>query len=86
MWDTFGKFKKNPRASFFTKSQKNSILTIFCLILVENRIFRENRDFSEKSGRAIFLVFFALNIPENFGKILRADSEIIRYGRTDGMT
>ena len=84
-----GHFCKNLEKSserFFHKVSKTSILAVFCRILPKNRIFTENRIFSEKSGRAIFLVFFTQNIPENFGKILGADSEIIRYERTDGRT
>ena len=84
-----GYFWKNLEKSsepFFHKVSKTSILAVFCRILPENRIFTENRIFSEKSGRAIFFVFFTRNIPENLGEILGADSEIIRYERTDERT
>ena len=84
-----GHFCKNLEKSserFFHKVAKTLILAVFCRILPENRIFTENRIFSEKSGRAIFLVFFTWNIPENFGKILGADSEIICFGRTNERT
>ena len=66
-WPLFGKIKKNPRNGFCHNFPKTLKKHQICLFLRQMSGFRENEIFFQKSGRAMFLAFFALNIQHSSG-------------------
>ena len=83
---TFWQNLKKISARFFRNFPKTSKLSQICLFLTQMSGFRENEIFFQKSGRAMFLAFFALNFIPNFGKIFGTVFEICRSERTDKQT
>ena len=73
---TFSAILENLLEPFFRKVPKTAILAKNGHFLARLAKIGQNENFSQKSGRAIFLPLLSPNFMPSFGKILGAVSEI----------